>query len=76
MRSTTPFAHYIYAKGWTIHSLTIAAGIGETTLTRLVQGHYRPRLDTLAKIATALGRPMQEVAEAFHAADSAPPTTE
>lgn len=42
-------------KDWTIHHLAMKAGVPQSTITRIIQEHRNPRIDTVEKLQLALG---------------------
>ena len=49
-------------RGWTLSELAACTGIGISNLSRLEKGRHLPRLETLDKVAEALGLPVAALA--------------
>lgn len=50
-------------QGLTIAELAIKAGVHRYTVSRIERGDFKPRLDTVGKIAKALGKTIEDFKE-------------
>lgn len=64
------------SRGWSQQRLAEMAGLCKDAITRVERGHRKPRLDTLSRIATAVGFPLTKLVDFDEAVPHEPATDE